>query len=192
MKSENNHKDTDRSSKLSSSINDGQRLNHETLLSFKVTEGSGNGKYLLIGNLRDKNTGSPLQGMEVYFTADSPIKISNQTTNKAGSFSTNAQIKPGTGGTFKIQAHFHKLNHHDATDSKTIILKIRAEKPDTPLEDHGSRNGLFRDMLRRIRWIPKRMTLRWPFISLFFVPKPPIKFYAHLLFMPHVHISYRS
>ena len=40
MKSENIHKDTDRSSKLSSSINDGQRLNHETLLSFKVTEGS--------------------------------------------------------------------------------------------------------------------------------------------------------
>ena len=141
MKSENNHKDTDRSSKLSPSINDGQRLNHETLLSFKVTEGSGNGKYLLTGNLRDKNTGSPLQGMKVFFTADSPIKISNQTTNKAGSFSTNALIKPGTGGTFKIQAHFDKLNHHDATDSKTIILKIRAEKPDTPLEDHGSRNA---------------------------------------------------
>ena len=87
MKSENNHKDTDRSSKLSPSINDGQRLDHETLLSFKVIEGSGNGKYLLTGNLRDKNTGSPLQGMKVYFTTDSPIKISNQTTNKAGSFS---------------------------------------------------------------------------------------------------------
>ena len=141
-KSENSHKDTDRPSKLSSSINDGQRLNHETLLSFKVTKGSGNGKYLLTGNLMDKNTGSPLQGMKVFFTADSPIKISNQTTNKAGSFSTNALIEPGTGGTFKIQAHFDRLNHHDATDSKTIILKIRAEKPSTPLEDHGSRNAV--------------------------------------------------
>jgi mannuronan 5-epimerase len=140
MQSENSHKDTDRTSKLSSSINDGQRLNHETVLSFKVTKGSSNGKYLLTGNLRDKNTGSPLQGMKVFFTADSPIKISNQTTNKAGSFGTNALIEPGTGGTFKIQAHFDKLNHHDATDSKTIILKIRAEKPSTPLEDHGSRN----------------------------------------------------
>ena len=86
MQSENNHKDTDGPSKLSSSINDGQRLNHETLLSFKVTKGSGNEKYLLTGNLRDKTTGSPLQGMKVFFTADSPIKISNQTTNKAGSF----------------------------------------------------------------------------------------------------------
>ena len=44
MKSENIHKDIDRSSKLSSSINDGQRLDHETLLSIKVIEGSANGK----------------------------------------------------------------------------------------------------------------------------------------------------
>ena len=141
VQSENSRKDTDRSSKMSSSISDGQRLNHETLLSFKVTKGNGNGKYLLTGNLMDKTTESPLQGMKVFFTADSPIKIRNQTTNKAGSFSTNALIEPGTGGTFKIQAHFEKLNHYDATDSKTIILKIRAEKPSMPLEEDGSRNA---------------------------------------------------
>ena len=162
---------------MSSSINDGQRLNHETLLSFKVTEGSGNGKYLLIGNLRDKNTGSPLQGMEVYFTTDSPIKISNQTTNKAGSFSTNAQIKPGTGGTFKIQAHFDKLNHHDATDSRTIILKIRAEKPDTPLEDHGSRNAaISRHATPNDGGYQNERHFGGHSLASFF-PRPPIKFY---------------
>ena len=141
VQSENSRKDIERTSKLSPSINDGQRLNHETLLSFKVTKGNGNGKYLLTGNLMDKTTGSPLQGMKVFFTADSPIKIRNQTTDKGGSFSTNALIEPGTGGTFKIQAHFDKLNHYYSTDSKTIILKIRAEKPSMPLEDDGSRNA---------------------------------------------------
>ena len=87
VQSENSRKDIERTSKLSPSIKDGQRLNHETLLSFKVTKGNGNGKYLLTGNLMDKTIGSPLQGMKVFFTADSPIKIRNQTTNKAGSFS---------------------------------------------------------------------------------------------------------
>ena len=139
MKSESNHKNTDRSSKLSPSINDEQTLDHETLLSFKIIEGSGNGNYLLTGNLRDKNTGSPLQGMKVFFTTDSPIKISNQTTNKAGSFIY--QYTNQTRKHFKVQAHFDKLNHHDATDSRTIILKIKSDKPDTPLEDHGSRNA---------------------------------------------------
>ena len=137
--SENSRKITDHTGKLSSSRNDGQRPNHETLLTLAITQGNGNGKYLLTGNLMDKTTGSPLQGMKVLFTADSPIKISNQTTNKAGTFRTNALIEPGTEGTFKIQAHFDKVNQYDETDSKTIILKIRAEKPSTPPEDDGSK-----------------------------------------------------
>ena len=124
---------------ISSSRSDGQRLNHETLLTLTVTQRNDNGKYLLKGNLMDKTTGSPLQGMKVLFTADSPIIISNPTTNKAGMFSTNAQIEPGTKGAFKIQAHFNKVNQYDATDSKTIILNIGVEKASTPPEDHGSK-----------------------------------------------------
>ena len=93
-----------------------------------VTQGNGNGNYILAGKLMDLTTGRPLQGMKVFFTADSPIKINNQITNKEGIFSTNVLIAQGTGGTFKIQAHFDGLNQYDATDSKTIILKISAEK----------------------------------------------------------------
>jgi hypothetical protein len=140
--SENSHKNTDHPSKLSSSRNDGQRLNHETLLTLKIKQVNGNGKYLLAGNLMDKTTGSPIQGMKVFFTADSPIKISNQTTNRAGTFNTNVLLALGTGGTFKIQAHFDRLNHYDATDSKTIILKIKAEKTSTTLEDHDTRKAV--------------------------------------------------
>jgi Periplasmic copper-binding protein (NosD) len=136
---ENSRKVTDHTAKSSY---DGQRLIHETLLTLKVTQGNGNGKYLLKGNLMDKTTGSPLQGMKVLFTADSPIKISNPTTNKAGMFSTNAQIEPGTEGSFKIQAHFNKVNQYYATDSKTIILNIGVEKASTPLEDHGSKKAV--------------------------------------------------
>ena len=95
---------------------------------------------------------------------------------------TNALIEPGTGGTFKIQAHFDKLNHYYSTDSKTIILKIRAEKPSCLLRMMVPETRLFRDMLRRMRLIPKRTTLPRPFGSLYFYFKVPIKFY-NLLFL---------
>ena len=84
--SENSRKNSDHTPRLPSSGNDGQSPNHETLLTLMVTQSNGNGNYILAGKLMDLTTGRPLQGMKVFFTADSPIKINNQITNREGIF----------------------------------------------------------------------------------------------------------
>src|SRR4029079_11614130 len=131
-------KNQEHSLKLPSSGNNGQRNNHETLLNLQVTQSASDSKYTIAGNLMDKTTRSPLQGKTIIFTTTPPIRIGDQITNKAGSFNSNILIPQGTAWTVKMQAHFERLDLYDATDSKTIILKIDASKSGTPF-DYGTR-----------------------------------------------------
>ena len=62
--------------------------------------------------------------MKTFFTADLPIKITNETTNNAGAFKTNTLISPSIAGTYKIQAHFNKIGHYNGADFNTVILKV--------------------------------------------------------------------
>src|SRR5207249_9727616 len=90
----------------------------------------------LTGTLWDRTMSRPLPGMKISFTIEPFVKIQDQTTNKVGVFSTDLTSLPEVGGTFKVQAHFGGLNQFDTTDSKTITMKIKPDKPNSSLEDH--------------------------------------------------------
>ena len=101
-----------------------QTPDHQTLLTLQLVQDRSGGTYSLVGRLWDKTVAKPLQGMKIFFTADSPIKISNQTTNKLGVFKIATLTVPDTAGDFEIRSHFTKIGHYNGADSNTVTMKV--------------------------------------------------------------------
>ena len=86
--SENRQIIPDRTSQLPSQF-EAVTPQHHTLLSLRLIPSKTEGTYTLTGMLWDKTAGKPLPGREIFLSADPPIKIPSQFTNKAGHFDIN-------------------------------------------------------------------------------------------------------
>ncbi len=90
-----------------SSVKPYTTLPHATTLTLAVSPASvaNGGTYKVTATLKDKVTLTPLSGMTVSFTADSPIVIGDMTTDASGKAVQSGLIAPAA-GTYGIQAHF--------------------------------------------------------------------------------------
>ena len=69
--------------------------------------------------------------MPLFFTADPPIKIADETSNKEGAFSTNTLSIPNKPGIYNFQGHFRQDKHETANSN---IVSIKVDENQSPDE----------------------------------------------------------
>jgi hypothetical protein len=84
--------------------------------------------YKVSGTLTDTTAGKQLASKTITFTADSPITISDKTTNTNGFYSAS-QAAPSTAGTYSIQSHFAGDDLYNSKDSATTALTVTSSGP---------------------------------------------------------------
>ncbi len=91
-----------------------------------TTVGSG-AVYKVSGVLKDTSAGGVAIGSKtISITADSPITISDETTDAAGKYSADALQAPDDAGTYDIQSHFASDSLYKAKDSAIRTLTVTA------------------------------------------------------------------
>ena len=97
-----------------------------TLNLLPTTVGSG-AVYKVSGVLKDTSAGGVAIGSKtISITADSPITISDETTDAAGKYSADALQAPDDAGTYDIQSHFASDSLYKAKDSAIRTLTVTA------------------------------------------------------------------
>jgi len=124
------NKGTDHSLSRSLSQYQEQHPKHQTVLTLTLIKEKGGQSYILAGKIWDRTENMPLQGMPISFTADSPIKIVDETTNKEGAFGTNTLSVPSIPGIYKIQGHFAQDKYEPANSNIVTIKVDENQSPD--------------------------------------------------------------
>jgi mannuronan 5-epimerase len=118
---------------------------HRTELTLTLIKEKGDQSYSLAGKIIDRTENRPLQGMPIFFTTDSPIRIEDETTNNEGAFSTNTFNLPSISGMYKFQGHFI-LDKYGPANSNIVVLKVDEDqslgrlKPTANQQEVGEKN----------------------------------------------------
>ena len=125
------NKGTDYSRSRSQSQYQEQHPKHQTVLTLTLIKEKGGQSYILAGKIWDTTDNRPLQEMPLFFTADPPIKIADETSNKEGAFSTNTLSIPNKPGIYNFQGHFRQDKHETANSN---IVSIKVDENQSPDE----------------------------------------------------------
>ena len=125
------NKGTDYSRSRSQSQYQEQHPKHQTVLTLTLIKEKGGQSYILAGKIWDTTENRPLQEMPLFFTADPPIKIADETSNKEGAFSTNTLSIPNKPGIYNFQGHFRQDKHETANSN---IVSIKVDENQSPDE----------------------------------------------------------
>lgn len=93
--------------------------------------------YDISGTLKDAQTNKPISSQTVSFTAESPITVSDATTDSTGAYAASGLVapSPAAASTYDLEAHFGGSALYNPANSETKTLNVNGPPPPPPDED---------------------------------------------------------